>query len=248
MVGRPQLIQLARRAHLDVRAQDVPDRAALCRGLVSETCEAPRALAVRTPVPHGQRAREQRVAAEEEPGRPIEQGDVIAQVAWRRQDFDRSVAEVQRRIASWPVLDPEELRYPLGTDGRDRSRRKIRELRIPRPVVSMAVRVRDDDPERPPGDQVLDGAPDREQVRVRRGPRVMEQCRLRPQQEVEERCLEVDALALPYDERVVVGGDDLQRRFGRTVAVRRSVDPPDRSEIGGLHEPQCTGRPRDVPG
>src|SRR5687768_10774835 len=71
-IGRPELVQLPGRAQLDVRAEDRTDRVAARRRVASVTGEPLRALAEGRPVPDGQRAREERVATEEEPARPVE--------------------------------------------------------------------------------------------------------------------------------------------------------------------------------
>ena len=104
-------------------AEDLADRVTAGRRLAREARETADGLAVRAPVPDGEPAREQRVAAEQETARPVEQDHVIVEVPGRGDDVDRSVAEVERGAPRRPVLEPEEPGDLVGADGRDRPRR-----------------------------------------------------------------------------------------------------------------------------
>jgi hypothetical protein len=77
-------------------------------------------------------------------------------------------------------------------------------MRLARPVVAVAVCMRDQDPALASLEHLSDSSPDRRSLR-RRGSRVVEQRRLGAEQEVQERRRDGDRLALADQERRAVG-------------------------------------------
>ena len=86
------------------------------------------------------------------------------------------------------------------------------------------------------------------EIRVGRRPCVMQQHRVRAEQQVQERRLEVDAFALAEDQRVLVVGDNLDGRIGRLAAVSCAVDPSDGREVGREHRGRVSRRRRRAAG
>ena len=120
-------------------------------------------------------------------------------------------------------------------------RRQVDELAVARPMVAMAVRVADDQAGQGtvprPALAMIPSTVGRsgKEIRVGRRPCVMQQHRVRAEQQVQERRLEVDAFALAEDQRVLVAGDNLDGRIGRLVAIGGAVDPLDGGEVGRGH-------------
>src|SRR5512134_3326421 len=110
-------------------------------------------------------------------------------------------------------------------------------------MVAVSVRVGDDEARRLAAatspaarEQLVDRAPERKAIAVRRRAGVVEERPVVADQQIEKRRLEVDALALPQDERIVVVGDHLDRRIGRSLAIWCAVNPANGLEVSGCHE------------
>ena len=150
-----------------------------------------------------------------------------------RQNVDQAIAEVQRRLAAGPIRQPEERGDTLGADGDEGRGRMVGELVICRAVVSVAVRVSDREgrDSTAPINELVDGLTEREALRVGGRARIQEERGFGAEEQVDERSLEVDALALTKHERVVIEGDHLDRRVGRLGAVGSAVDPADGGKV-----------------
>ena len=197
---------------------------------------------------------------------------MVRGVAGGWQDLDRPVAEIERRLPRRPIGDPEERGHRVSADPGERARREIRELTVARPMVAVAVRVADDQPRKctvprsPRRDDLVHGVPEREEVRVRGRAGVVQQHRVLAEQQVQERRLVVDALALAEDVRVLVEGDDLDGRVGRrpqsaapwihrtadrsvgdTVSGYRSVGGVSATALAGPRRPRDPSA-RSIPG
>jgi len=159
---------------------------------------------------------------------------VIVQMTGSGNEGQLSIAQIEARRLLGPTLESEKSLDFRHARRHQRGMRLVVKLVVARDVVVMTVRVGDHQLE---GRTLMDGLPlvddplddvadgERSTVRRRSGARIQQQRPVRAEEQVEERRLEVQALALAQDVGVLVERVDLQRRIRREGAIGRTVDP-----------------------
>lgn len=208
--------------HLDVAAEHVTDR---MRG--RELDQPVQARRERPHVLDVQPAGVDGVAGKQEPGRRVVNGDRGVVVPGRTGDAQFPAAEVERDDLLRPVAEAEEPPHARRIVPDDHGARPVRELSVTGHMVAVPVGVRDDELVGrgrllPLCEQPVDGLP---HTAIRHRPGVEQQRPLRAAQQVKERALVVEVLALAHDERAVVHLVHLDRRVGG-AARRGPVNPP----------------------
>jgi hypothetical protein len=199
-----------------------------------DVADVPAGSEVRQPVKAGgerldvadvQAARVHGVPGEQEPGARVVDGDGRGVVAGRASDLQLAPAEVEGHDLGRPpgkaevALDSVELTVDHG------GVRAVGEPGVARHVIAVPVRVRDD--ERVPrrgAAAVEQGVHRLPQPAVRHRPGIQHQRPLAAAEQVDERCLVVQVLALPQDERVVIDAQHLHLGVGGP-AGGRPVNP-----------------------
>ena len=221
-----RLVQAAQRVvpvraacHLDMAAEHVADRAG-----GREFGHPVQARDERGHVADVEAAGIDGVAGEQEPHRRVVHGDRRVMVPGGAGHAQRPAAQVERDDLLRPSSEAEELADGGHAMPHDHGARPARELAVARHMVAVPVRVGDDEFVIWPSlrEQAVHGLPDAA-LGDRAG--VKQQCPVRTAQQVHERRLVVQVLALPEDERVAVDWQYLHRWI-RRAAGRRPVDPP----------------------
>ena len=224
-------------------AEDLADRVTAGCRLAREARETADALAERAPVPDGQPARQHRIPAQQQSPRPVEQHDVIVEVAGRREDVDRPVAEIQRCHARRPPLDPEEVGDVRGADRGDGAAGEVGELHVAGVMIPVAVRV---------GDGERDPLPSMSSSTVRRigkssasavAPVSWRSARSAPSRRTRNGASKLTHLLCRITNVSSSSRHDLERRVGRSLAVEGAVDPSHRTEIGRVRHDVRVGPP-----
>ncbi len=135
-------------------------------------------------------------------------------------DIQHPAAEVERDHLARPVGELVELPHRLDRGRDDCRQRPAVELPVPRHVVTVPVRVRDDQlvvrtriRGQPVGDQPVDRRPEREHGAILRGPGVEQDRPLVTKDQIDERGLVAGRLGLPEQVGMRVIDVDLDRRL-----------------------------------